>query len=82
MQYQIIKIRKKTDETDPTIKLMFMPGVDDVYLVQRDRVNHLFALLELALRTLHKPGARAYEVGPIRLNPQGWDPSDFFTDPD
>ena len=74
-KYQIIKVRsghaKKNDETDPTIKLMFMPGVDDVYLVQRDRVNHLFALLELALRTLHKPGARAYEVGPIRLNPQG-----------
>ena len=35
------------------------PGVDDVNLMQRDAVDHLFALLQLALWALHKPGGWA-----------------------
>jgi hypothetical protein len=34
-------------------------GVDDVNLVEGDCVDHLLTLLQLALRALHEPGARA-----------------------
>ena len=34
-------------------------GVDDVDLVEGDGVHHLLPLLQLPLRTLHEPGARA-----------------------
>lgn len=32
------------------------PAIDDIYLVKRDRVDDLLALLDLAFRTLHEFG--------------------------
>ena len=45
-----------TRVTSKQSKETLCPAVDDIYLVKRDRVDNLLALLNFALRALHELG--------------------------